>query len=40
MKESLIAGYLPVIIFMVIVIALGAVLMIISQLLGRKNPNS
>jgi len=40
LKESLIAGYLPVIIFMVIAIALGAVLMIISQLLGRKNPNS
>jgi NADH-quinone oxidoreductase subunit A len=40
LKENLIAGYLPLLLFMMIVVALGAVLMIISQVLGRKTPNS
>jgi len=38
-REQLIAGYLPVIIFLIVVVALGLVLMVVSQLLGRKNPN-
>jgi len=40
LNENLVTGYLPVFLFMMIVVALGAVLMILSQILGRKSPNS
>jgi len=39
LNENLVSGYLPVFLFMMIVVALGAVLMILSQILGRKSPN-
>lgn len=39
MKENLLFGYLPVILFMVVCVVLTFVLAILSQLLGRKNPN-
>ena len=39
MKENLLLGYLPVILFMVVCVVLTFVLAILSQLLGRKNPN-
>ena len=40
MKENLIAGYLPVILFMIVCVVLTFALAIISQILGRKNPNA
>lgn len=40
MKENLIAGYLPVILYMIVCVVLTFALAIISQILGRKNPNS
>jgi len=39
LKENLIAGYLPVILFMIVCVVLTFALAIISQILGRKNPN-
>jgi NADH-quinone oxidoreductase subunit A len=39
LKENLLLGYLPVILFMVVCVVLTFVLAILSQLLGRKNPN-
>lgn len=39
MKENLLLGYLPVILFMVVCVVLTLALAILSQLLGRKNPN-
>lgn len=39
MKENLLLGYLPVILFMVVCVVLTFALAILSQLLGRKNPN-
>jgi len=39
LKENLLFGYLPVILFMVVCVVLTFVLAILSQLLGRKNPN-
>jgi len=40
LKENLIAGYLPVILYMIVCVVLTFALAIISQILGRKNPNS
>ena len=39
MKENLIAGYLPVLFYILICVVLAAALAVISQVLGVKNPN-
>ena len=39
MKENLVAGYLPVILYMAVCVILSVVLAVLSQILGRKNPN-
>ena len=39
MREDLILGYLPILIFLFVVMALGVVMLVASYILGRKAPN-
>ena len=39
MQEDLILGYLPIIIFLILITCVGAGMIIMSAMLGRKNPN-
>jgi NADH-quinone oxidoreductase subunit A len=38
-QEDLILGYLPIIIFLILITCVGAGMIIMSAMLGRKNPN-